>query len=248
MSVVKKQTLNTDPIIEALFELRFSCKEGLPDNLLAGVLYNALKEHFPKSEMLDINNLPVDIREKDANLKYAAYQRFTGEGAQVNVGPRVFSVACQRAYMGWDRFKPLILECLGHLHETGFVETVERHSLRYINLIQVNSPSTNQFSKINFNGKLGNIDLNETKTQMQIEFVENEILKKISVSSDTNVEFTQTEEKSSGIMLDIDCIMGTGENNFWENRSGYIDAVHEAVTDIFFETASMEALYECGYK
>lgn len=248
MTEVIKKTLREDPIIEALFEIRFSCKQGLPNNLLAGVLYNALKEKFPKSETLDINNLPTEIRERDPSLRYEAYQRFSGDNGQVNVGPRVFSVACTRPYMGWDAFKPLIVDCLKHLNSTGFVEKVERYSLRYINVFQASNDLSEQYSKINFHGALGGIDLSKIKTQMQMEFLENDILQKVSISSNTNVKFSYRNETLSGLMLDIDCISHSVDDDFWEDASVKIDKIHNAVTDIFFQTANKEALYGYGYE
>lgn len=246
----KKQTLQQDAIVEALFEIRFSCNENTPGNLLPGVLYPAIREAFPSSQTLDVNRLPPEIRETDPNLRYAAVQRFTGDHATVNIGPRSFTVVSSRPYMGWESFKPLILDCLSKLHQTGFIAKVERYSLRYVNIISAGPTPKEQFAKIHFNGNLGKFDLSEGASQILTDIPHKGILNKVTISSNANAEIrTRTgREVISGLLLDIDSIQMSPPADFWQNPDDYIEIVHDAETDIFFGTATLETLTEYGYK
>ncbi len=246
---LKKQTLQQDAIVEALFEIRFSCNENTPGNLLPGVLYPAIREAFPSSQTLDVSRLPPEIRETDPNLRYAAVQRFTGDRAAVNIGPHSFSVVCPRPYMGWQQFKPLILDCLNKLHQTGFIARVERYSLRYVNIISSGPTSKEQFSTIQFNGNLGKFDLSEGGAQILTDIPHKEILNKVTIASNANAE-TRTptgREIISGLLLDIDSIQMNPPEDFWNDPGDYIEAVHDAETDIFFGTTTLETLTKYGY-
>lgn len=243
----KKQTLRHDPIVEALFEVRFSCKEGLPGHLLPGILYPAIRERFPNSQSLDINKIPIEIRENDPNLRYTATQRFSGEDAIINIGPRVFTIASARPYMGWSKFKPIILDCLSQLSGTGFVEKTERFSLRYVNIIPAGKSPQEQFSKIYFNGNLGNFDLTNGASQISTEIPHRGLLNKVNISSNANVEVLATGEITSGLLLDIDTIQLDPPGDFWKKPEEYIEAVHESETDIFFGTVTKQTLAEYGY-
>lgn len=244
----RKQTLQQDAIIEALFEIRFSCNENTPGNLLPGVLYPAIREAFPNSQTLDVNRLPPEIRETDPNLRYAAVQRFTGSQATVNIGPRSFTVVSPRPYMGWGAFKPLILDCLNKLRQTGFIARVERYSLRYVNIISAGPAPKEQFAKIRFNGKLGEFDLSEGASQILTDIPHKGILNKVTISSNANAETRTGREVISGLLLDIDSIQMNPPEDFLKNPGDYIEIVHDAETDIFFRTATLETLTEYGYK
>lgn len=243
-----KATLERDPIVEALFEIRFSCKEDRPSGLLPGVLYPSIRDSFPKSQILDVNNLPIQIRDSDPNLRYTTTQRFIGDRSQVNVGPRALTVVSPRPYMGWKAFKPIIIECLAHLQKTDFIDTIERFSLRYINVIAAEGTPKEQFSKIRFNGNLGEFDLTAMTTQTRTEVLHKGLLCSINVSSNTNAAISQTGEQISGILLDIDTIQLNPQSDFWSNPGQYIENVHEAETDIFFGTLTPETLAYYGYK
>lgn len=243
----KKQTLQQDPIVEALFEIRFSCNGSTPGNLLPGVLYPTIREAFPTSQTLDASWLPAEIRESDPNLRYAAVQRFTGDRATVNIGPRSFAVVCPRPYIGWEEFKPIILDCLEKLHQTGFIARVERYSLRYVNIFSADPKPKEQFSKILFNGKLGRFDLSEVASQISTDIPHKGILNKVTISSNANAEIRTTRETISGLLLDIDSIQMNPPKDFWENPGDYIEIVHDAETDIFFGTATKETLTAYGY-
>jgi|GEM_PF-643760 len=246
----KKQTLQKDTIVETLFEIRFSCNEDTPGDLLPGVLYPAIREAFPSSQTLDVNRLPPEIRENDPNLRYATVQRFTGDHASVNIGPRSFTVVSSRPYMGWESFKPLILDCLSKLRQTGFIAKIERYSLRYVNIISAGPTSKEQFAKIHFKGNLGNFDLSEGASQILTDIPHKGILNKVTISSNANAEIrTSTgREVISGLLLDIDSIQMSPPADFWQNPDDYIEIVHDAETDIFFQTATLETLTEYGYK
>ena len=72
------------PIIEVTVELKFS--SSLPKGAIFGILYNAVKDKFPKVEKLPAAMLPNEIIENDANLKYKALYKLTDGKFTVQVG------------------------------------------------------------------------------------------------------------------------------------------------------------------
>ena len=78
------------PIIEAIIEIRFESK--LISDAIFGVIYNSVKETFPKTENLPILQIPENIRINDPNLKYNPYYSLLNNNFILQIGPKVVSL------------------------------------------------------------------------------------------------------------------------------------------------------------
>lgn len=246
--IVTKSSLARDPIVEAIFEARFTSEKPEMAGLLPGLFYSAFREKFTVSSSLDVNKIPPEVRENDPNLKYAATHRFAGyDNMMVNVGPRVFTVVNLRPYSGWEKFKPAIIEFLEHLKDKEVINQLERYSLRYLNLIEASGGDREHFSKIFFEGKLAGIDLVDTHSHIQTQVIHKGCVNRIKIAPNAGVKISTSSEEMSGLLLDIDTIKESPPSDFWEDLSSYLDQLHEAETDVFFSVVKPETLKQYGY-
>ena len=125
--------LKKEPLIDAVFEVRFS---GIAPTsfILPGILFNELEGEkimgaFP------IAQLPKPVRDADPNLKYAPLSRIEWQQFIFSVSDFSVSVSCKYPYPGWKVFKPAIIKLMEILVKSNIVKEVERYSMKYIDLI-----------------------------------------------------------------------------------------------------------------
>jgi uncharacterized protein (TIGR04255 family) len=127
--------LKIDPIVEALWEVRFASND-IPE-VVVGKLASREEWKSFKSQRLPVADIPTALREADPELSMQpTLQLQRGDDRRlVKIGPRVISYHALRPYPGWQTFEPELVECarffFGAL--TGFTAT--RLGFRYINIL-----------------------------------------------------------------------------------------------------------------
>jgi uncharacterized protein (TIGR04255 family) len=149
------EKLGRDTIIEALFELRFSSTNESVADILPGLLYPHIRDEFPKIERLGVSQLPVSLLQNDSNFRYAPYYKLSGDHYYIQVGKHVFSIGCPRPYSGWPEFRSKIHALVGLLRDTGLIDSIERFSIKYTNLIP--EPSDFSLAQLNVNFRTGGL-------------------------------------------------------------------------------------------
>lgn len=216
------------PIVEAIVELRFEAT--LPEEIIPGLLYPALKENFPSIEKLPVAEIPPVIRNSDPNLKFSPYYKFSGDIFTIQVGPRTFSILCNKTYPGWSEFLARIKTAFTALKEVNIVKDAVRLGLRYINFF----PNEDIFKQLNikleFNGEplVGqhNILRNETERGGLVHIIQ--------VAS--NVTITRDPQQLSGSTFDIDVI--NSQENIMDNFIAFTEEAHEKEKEAFFSLLS----------
>ncbi|MET3513041.1 uncharacterized protein (TIGR04255 family) [Pseudacidovorax sp. 1753] len=125
--------LDTPVIGDAIFELRFQTSAQVVD-LLPGTLLTLFGPPTASSR-LPAGQLPTALRQADAELGYQPAVRLDWEAHTAFVGDRLIGIACKLPYRGWSFFKDLINRLLDHVIGIGYVEVVERYSLKYIDFL-----------------------------------------------------------------------------------------------------------------
>ena len=133
MNIKLPKKLNKEPLIDAVFEVRFS-SVAPASVILPGFLFNKL-EGEKKIESFPISQLPKPVRDADPNLKYAPLSRIEWRKFIIGVSDFSVSVSCKYPYPGWSEFKPAALNIMKILVESNIVKEVERYSMKYIDLI-----------------------------------------------------------------------------------------------------------------
>lgn len=129
---VTQDTLKNSPLAEVAAEVRFAPK-GHAD-FTPGTLIQAFGANPDTVEALALSQFPAQVRDANADLRYAALYRVMDGEHTFQFGPRVASVVT-RAYPGWSAFRSKLHRLLTALKAPAAVAHVERIGLRYVNFL-----------------------------------------------------------------------------------------------------------------
>lgn len=232
------ESLGNPPIVEALFELRFTADKKGAGDVLPGLLFHALRDLYEDVEPLPVARVPRELREADPNLKYLASHRLSGRAGVVQVGEHVFLVAAPTPYPGWQAFCENITQALDALRETGIGLTIERHSIKYMNLLEAEAGA--QLAQLNVDLSLMGMPIPETGTSIRTEFQQNGQTLIVQIQTNTTTVHTDRPARS-GLLLELDSII-TSPRDFWASRDQQLNATHESVKSVFFRLLTAETL------
>ena len=224
--------LDSDPIFEAIFQIRFESKQDAAASILAGMMYSHVHDTYPKSENLTFPPLPKEVLDNDPRFRYTPEIRYLGDDKILSFGRRMMNVISLSPYCKWSNFKPLILDALGHLQDSGLVHKLERVSFKYSNIIEAGDSAEEQFNLLNCNLTLGGHDLTECPTQIRTEFNVGKYVNIVQVSPFTKLENPISGNEVEGLLLDIDTILNI-DDEFWKNKEAIIEEFHKTEKDIF---------------
>ena len=241
--------LKREPLIDALFEMRFTGATSA-SSILPGVLFSNLPGE-KTIERLPTEQVPKPIRDSDPNLRFAPIVRLHWDKFSISVGDRSLGVGCKMPYPGWETFKPAILKVVNVLKEIGVVHLIHRFSMKYIDLIPANNLA-DQISAINGTVVLGKHMLTQENFSLRMEIPEERMLHVVHVTSSATATM-QDQSTLEGIIVDIDTIASLENLDFahWlELLSAELESMHSANKAMFFEClrpetiASLEPVYE----
>jgi uncharacterized protein (TIGR04255 family) len=122
------------PIAEAVVDVRF--ETTVPEEAVFGVVYQALKDDFPKSTPLPLASLPADVRKADPQLANQPLHRLDGEHLTVMVGAQSVTVGFRAEYPGWAAVSERFRTTLARVAQTGLIGKPQRFGLRYISFFE----------------------------------------------------------------------------------------------------------------
>ena len=226
--------LKKEPLIDAVFEVRFT--SAFPaGSVLPGLLFGKL-EGDKKIEQLPLSQLPHIMRDADPNLRFAPLSRLDWQQFYINVGDRSVSVGFKYPYPGWNSFKPAIVEIMNILKDADILKTVERYSLKYVDLLPAND-LREQVSFVNFDVTLAGYKLEKEAFQIRLEIPRDSFMHAVQVVSSAIVTL-QTGESRQGLVVDVDTISNQQAISFDELLSGFpdkLEAIHQANKEMFFD-------------
>jgi uncharacterized protein (TIGR04255 family) len=232
--------LEEDPILEAVFELRFQAMTTSAADLLPGILYNAVRDDFPKLERLPISMMPRELVASQPDLKYQPRYRLSGKKFALLLGDVVFAISCPKPYIGWKEFRKTILSLLGHVRDSKFVEKIERFSLKYLNVLQ-GAQLADQYKLVNFSASFGKFDIaSGFPVQVRTEINAKDFYHIVELASGATIKLV-SGEALEGLMLTIDTI-SNNPDNFWSDVEKKIEALHLAEKTLFFDVLSKAGL------
>ena len=159
------KTLDREPLVDALFEVRLREASPLAD-ILPGILFqdygnNAIVTRLPVAE------IPQDMRASDPSLHYAPLVRIELDKYVISVGDRSVIINCKMPYPKWERFNIAILDLVDRVSKLNLTVHVERFSLKYVNLIQAPTIEE-QASKLNMHIKFGDVEVGNDHAKIQV--------------------------------------------------------------------------------
>lgn len=242
--------LKQEPLIEAIWQAQFEPQDGLPvGDLLPGILYAALKIDYPNLQLhrLPTADIPAPVVQMDPNLRFSAKYRMEEPGSPFlfQVGDRIVTMNCRKPYAGWLSFKERILKLVGVIESSSLVPTPMRHSLRYIDLLCLDSAPSLKALQVDF--KIGQWSLESRPIQMRVEIPDGDCNHVIQIA--TPAEANLPEGKLQGSVIDLETF-SISQPNSWQDVRTQIDQIHDRSKAVFYQqllTAEAIALMEPEY-
>lgn len=239
--------LEKDPIVEAVFEIRFVPDHPSAGDILPGLLFAKLKSRFPQLDRLPFASVPREVQLQDPQLRYTPRLRLSGAEFVVMIGDQLLSVNALRPYAGWHAYRPVILEVLAIAKESTLIRNLERYSIKYMNLLRREKTEDVSLSYrlVEFSGRLGRHTLTSGDAYVRCEISSHGYQSIVEFAATAEVN-TMKKEVLRGAMLSIDTAHTEKPDELWNDVAANIDAVHEAEKEIFFDLLSDAAGEEFG--
>jgi|SRR5690606_23903151 len=215
------QSINPCPILDALFEIRFTT--NIYPSAVFGMIYNALKDDFPKVEDLPILQLPEAIRANDPNLKFKPHYRISNDGFVTQIGPDVVSISSFPKYSGWSEFSSQIFSILNKIENIGIVNSVTRIGIRYINFFE-----NDIFKDIDLKICIGDDHIAYQNTVVRTEIEQGSFKSSLQVANNAK------HNNKLGSIIDIDTFTDLNLNDFFAHKESLISDGHNKEKELFY--------------
>ena len=231
------EKIDPDPIQEALVEVRFDA--STPDEAVFGLIYEALKGRYPRSEQFNILQLPDVVRRQDPSLRYKPHYRLSDEDSEyvVHVGPKVVTVVVTKPYPGWAGFSEEVLRIFRAVQGTEIIDSVTRLGLRYLNFFEADI-----FGKIELELQLRGKSVVGNETQVRTVVTESQRRCILQVNNTSTLTDRATGKTKSGSLIDVDVIYEDVEKEFFSHAESLIEESHEIEKKLFFRLLNEEFL------
>ena len=232
--------LKKEPLIEAVWEIRFLDAKPSVAELLPGLVFNALPDKYPNIIRLPSADIPAPIIEQTSKFRYLPKIRLEGKNQAVQIGEHMVSLSCRRPYSGWKTFSEDIRRLMEVVRDTGLIYGLERFSLKYIDLIELDDPPS--LSCLDLKLKMGGYEIDTRPLQLRTEIKECDLIHIIQVVSPAEASIPGESSRVRGVLLDIDSIRPMKENESWPDVDSHIDDVHLSSKKMFFGLLTSETI------
>lgn len=241
--------LKKEPLIDAIFECRVQPFSNIP---LSGILPGIIFSHFSSIndktlERLPLYDIPELVRKNEPNLQYMPLVKVSIPGYMFLIGDNILAISVSLPYKGWLNFKQNIIDVLQLLKEKELISTVERFSLKYINLIEASSEKE-QYEKLNLKLEIGGYVLANEPFQTRMDIKKGEFTSIVQLLSNAKVTINNTIEKE-GAVIDIDTIKELNHvafDEFSSTISQELDELHNISKKMFFNCLKNNTIKELG--
>lgn len=232
--------LKKEPLLEAVWEIRFALKNPSADDLLPGLLSKEFSGKYKNIVKLPTSDIPDPIAENVPNLRYLPKIRLEGNNQAIQIGKRSISLSCRRPYPGWKIFSKDVFNLANAIKNTGFIDKIERYSLKYLDLIEI---LPTDIGCLNLNLNIKEIKITTQPVQFRTEIIEDDISHIIGITSPAVEVINPGESKKrKGVLIDIDTIKQLDEKNSWNNLKINLNKLHLASKKMFFSLLTQETL------
>ena len=238
--------LNKEPLIDAVFELRFATANNFASNALTSILYaDQLKvsEKPPQVDRLQVAEIPTAIRNADPFLKYQALARIQTANFNILVGDFNIVVGIKLPYTGWSNFSPAITRSVGAILGSSLIKNVERYSLKFVDVIE-GSTNEQQLQRVNLHLGIGNHKITSEHTSVRVELGRSEFIDIVQIVTSAQVAIENVGMKS-GLLIDVDTIVDHNTDDFakfLEELPDRLDRLHSENKYMFFQTLTKETI------
>lgn len=237
--------LEREPIIEAVFEIRFGGALQLAE-ILPGMLFSKLDQK-PKVNRQPAADIPQPLRASDQNLTFAPIIQLELDQFTISIGDRNVVVGCKLPYPKWPAFKAEILKLTNIMTELGVEGSVERFSVKYVNLIPAASYAE-QIAKIEMLIRIGSLQVVDNHFNLQVHNREGDVLHILTVVTGASANLVSGETRH-GVVVDVDSIRiiePVAYQQFAEGLEPELETLRQSNKIKFFSCLKSQAIEEMG--
>jgi uncharacterized protein (TIGR04255 family) len=242
MSKRQPVKLKKEPLIEAVCQLRVASKVAL-NTFFPGLLLAKHPEEVTDIQQLPTAILPEQLRATQPELAYAPLVQLKFKGVVILVGERSVTVSNPAPYLGWARFKALIINVFTDLLDAKLITVIERFSLKYTNVIKP-TDKVPSLGNLDWAVNVGKLSLNMPATAMRTETITHGLTTIINI---TGAVIVQAGEQTpvEGSLIDVDTIFlgpSLAADAFAASMADELDRVRSTNKEVFFECLTDEAI------
>ncbi len=241
--------LKKEPLIEAVFEIRFSAALAA-SSVLPGFFFAKLGAKTVV-EPLPIAQVPPQIRDIDPNLRYQPLMKINWDNFIILIGDKTLGIACTVPYPGWTNFREKIVEVIRILIDSDIVQNVERYSIKYVDIIE-GEDLAKQIERVALDILIGTHRLKEENFTVRVEIPHENFINAIQIAAPASAKIPNAQERK-GVLVAIDTVCNYQTSDLSEFMVEFIDRldqIHNETEKTFFDClkpetlAYLEAVYE----
>lgn len=231
MSSSLPHALRKPPLIESIFEFRFSSTKEPVAEILVGLLYAGLPRDQTKLEPLPVANVPRQVRETNINLRHLASHRLDYENNHISVGDHVLAFSQTIPYGGWAQFQDHVERMLRASLETKLIETIERYSLKAVNIIPAQEGAQLPLLKGRFEVAGGPAP--ERGFRFRTELIVGDFTTVLDIITGANASLPNGETRS-GLLVQLDAIRQSAVEEIRTEPRACLSQLHDSLKSTFF--------------
>jgi uncharacterized protein (TIGR04255 family) len=232
--------LGKEPLIEAIFEVRFTA--ALPvSSILPGLMFQGLQGE-KAIERLPASELPQQLRNIDPNLRYAPLIRIRWPPFTILISDQSVGLACAPPYPGWAAFKPAILKIVEIIGNANVIDLIERFSLKYTNILSATYGGID--SLLDFKLKIGPSGSTGKNVQIRAEIPQDGLIHIVQLLSSGTARLPDGSTKE-GVVFDIDTISiidPTKFSDFFPTLADRVEFGHHENKALFFACLTQKTM------
>ncbi|CAH6333186.1 TIGR04255 family protein [Pantoea agglomerans] len=230
-------SLAKQPLIEAVFELRYS-KETQISEIMPGFLFHALNCEKPITHT-QASQIPKNVRDADEDMHYAVISRLEFEGYYIGLSDHGITISSISSnYEGWSAFKKVILRVIEEVGKLKVNESVMRYAIKYVDFFKSNQDGSSQLDKLDLNISLAGEDVLNDPINLRVDKNNKDYSNGIQILSHALVLTESGTYERKGMILDIETARYIKSDNelkdFISNTDSALDNIHQCNLKTFF--------------
>lgn len=235
--------LKKQPLLEALCEFRTAA--GAPLGLVVPGLL-AAKWPSDISGLRDLPSIPLSdqLLEAQPTLAFVPQVELKFRGLIIRASARSITISNPKPYMGWARFKPILIDVANLLLNSKQFSRTTRYSLKYIDLLDTNT-FDDPTNALTWSARIGNINTDRPATMLRTQVTSpDSTVSIITLTGAVKVQ-QDNQEPLHGALVDVDTICSHIPQDLDEFVKGlpkHLDRIHSINKELFFGCLTQDAI------